>query len=200
MKTARNGRLAALARPDFGRFFTGYATSALGASMSSVAIACAVLDEGGTATDLGIVFAAGIVPQVCSCWVAGSSRAGRRPAWRPYRARLRCGLVHRELRARPRVAGRAAGRPRGDERNTTGGGPAGPQPRGMAAPPAGRPVPVKKLLELVICLIHPLAVVLMWIDLVSRTDLSTGAKLAWAIFGLIPLVPFLYVLTGGDLW
>ena len=24
--------------------------------------------------------------------------------------------------------------------------------------------------------------------------------LPWAIFGLIPLVPFLYVLTGGDLW
>jgi hypothetical protein len=74
------------------------------------------------------------------------------------------------------------------------------RPRGMAARLGGRPVPVKKILELLVCLIHPLAVVLMWIDLISRTDLSTGAKLAWAIFGLIPLVPFLYVLTGGDLW
>jgi hypothetical protein len=40
----------------------------------------------------------------------------------------------------------------------------------------------------------------MWINLLSRTDLTTVGKLAWAIFGLIPLVPFLYVLTGGDLF
>jgi len=25
-------------------------------------------------------------------------------------------------------------------------------------------------------------------------------KLVWGIFGLIPLVPFLYVLVGGNLW
>jgi hypothetical protein len=59
---------------------------------------------------------------------------------------------------------------------------------------------MKKLVELLLCFIHPLAVVLIWIDLLSRTDLSRGAKLAWAIFALIPLVPFIYVLTGGDLW
>jgi hypothetical protein len=59
---------------------------------------------------------------------------------------------------------------------------------------------MKKLVELLLCFLHPLAVVLMWINLASRSDLSTGAKLAWAIFGLIPLVPFLYVLTGGDLF
>jgi hypothetical protein len=59
---------------------------------------------------------------------------------------------------------------------------------------------VKKLLELIVCLFHPIAVVLMWIDLATRPNMGTGAKLAWAIFGLIPLVPFLYVLTGGDLW
>jgi len=59
---------------------------------------------------------------------------------------------------------------------------------------------MKKLVELLLCFLHPVAVVLMWIDLLSRSDLSTGAKLAWAIFGLIPLVPFLYVLTGGDLF
>jgi len=59
---------------------------------------------------------------------------------------------------------------------------------------------VKKLIELLLCFIHPLAVVLMWIDLASRTDMRKGPKVAWAIFGLIPLVPFLYVLTGGDLW
>jgi hypothetical protein len=59
---------------------------------------------------------------------------------------------------------------------------------------------VKILVELLLCIIHPLAVILMWINLASRSDLGTGAKLAWAIFGLIPLVPFLYVLTGGELF
>jgi hypothetical protein len=59
---------------------------------------------------------------------------------------------------------------------------------------------MKKLLELVVCFIHPLAVVLMWLNLASRTDLGGGKKLAWALFGLLPLVPFLYVLTGGSLW
>jgi hypothetical protein len=59
---------------------------------------------------------------------------------------------------------------------------------------------MKKIVELLLCFIHPLAVVLIWIDLLSRTDISRGAKLAWAVFALIPLVPFIYVLTGGDLW
>ena len=59
---------------------------------------------------------------------------------------------------------------------------------------------MKKLLELIVCLFHPLAVILMWIDLATRQGMGTGAKVAWAIFGLIPLVPFVYVLTGGDLW
>ena len=59
---------------------------------------------------------------------------------------------------------------------------------------------MKKVVELLLCFIHPLAVVLVWIDLLSRTDISRGAKLAWAIFALFPLVPFIYVLTGGDLW
>jgi hypothetical protein len=58
---------------------------------------------------------------------------------------------------------------------------------------------MKKLVELLLCIIHPVAVVLMWINLAVRSDLSTVAKIAWAIFGLIPLVPFLYVLTGGNL-
>jgi hypothetical protein len=59
---------------------------------------------------------------------------------------------------------------------------------------------MKILLELVVCIFHPLAVILMWINLAGRSDLSGGQKLAWGLFGLIPLVPFLYVLTGGDLW
>jgi hypothetical protein len=59
---------------------------------------------------------------------------------------------------------------------------------------------MKKLFEFGVCFLHPLAVVLMWIDLATRPDMGRGAKLAWAIFALIPLVPFIYVLTGGDLW
>ena len=59
---------------------------------------------------------------------------------------------------------------------------------------------MKKLLELLICFLHPVAVVLIWLDLLTRRDISSMAKLAWAVFSLVPLVPFLYVLTGGDLW
>ena len=60
---------------------------------------------------------------------------------------------------------------------------------------------MKKLVEILVCFLHPLAVVLMWIDLFAdRPDLGTVGKLAWGIFGIIPLVPFLYVLAGGDLW
>jgi hypothetical protein len=42
--------------------------------------------------------------------------------------------------------------------------------------------------------------VLLWIDLATRRNLPSGAKMAWAIFGLFPPIPFIYVLTGGDLW
>jgi hypothetical protein len=59
---------------------------------------------------------------------------------------------------------------------------------------------MKKVLELLVCILHPIAVVLMWIDLATRRDLGTVAKVVWAVFGLIPLVPFLYVLVSGDLW
>ena len=59
---------------------------------------------------------------------------------------------------------------------------------------------LKKLVELLLCIFHPLAVILMWINLASRSDLSTGVKIAWTIFGMIPLVPFVYFLTGGDLF
>jgi len=59
---------------------------------------------------------------------------------------------------------------------------------------------MKKLFELLVCFLHPIAVVLMWIDLATRPGMRRGTKLVWAIVGLIPLVPFIYVLTGGDLW
>jgi hypothetical protein len=59
---------------------------------------------------------------------------------------------------------------------------------------------MKKVLELLVCFLHPVAVVLIWIDLATRREIGGVAKLAWALFSLIPIVPFLYVLTGGDLW
>ena len=57
---------------------------------------------------------------------------------------------------------------------------------------------MKKLLEVLVCFIHPLAVVLGWINLAGRSDLSGGQKLAWGVFLIVPVVPFVYVLTGGD--
>jgi len=65
---------------DFRRFYVGYATSLLGSSMSTVAIAWAVLDSGASATGLGYVFAAAVVPQVLLMAVAGAvaDRFGRR--------------------------------------------------------------------------------------------------------------------------
>ena len=59
---------------------------------------------------------------------------------------------------------------------------------------------MNKIIELLLCFLHPIAVVLIWINLLGRDDIGGGAKLAWAIFSIIPLVPFIYVLTGGDLW
>ena len=60
---------------------------------------------------------------------------------------------------------------------------------------------MKKLLEILVCIfLHPLAVVLGWVNLAGRTDLTGGRKIAWAIFLLFPIVPVVYVLTGGDLW
>jgi hypothetical protein len=59
---------------------------------------------------------------------------------------------------------------------------------------------MKKLLELLVCILHPVAVLLAWVNLASRSDLSLFTKVVWGAFCLIPFVPFLYVLTGGDLW
>jgi hypothetical protein len=57
---------------------------------------------------------------------------------------------------------------------------------------------MKKVLELLICLLHPLAVVLIWINLAARRDLELIPKLTWAVAALVPFVPFIYVLTGND--
>ncbi|MGD0239367.1 MAG: MFS transporter [Streptosporangiaceae bacterium] len=73
-------RAGVLAEPNFRRFYTGYVTSLFGSSMSTVAIAWAVLDSGASASGLGVVFAAAVVPQVLVLPVAGAiaDRFGRR--------------------------------------------------------------------------------------------------------------------------
>jgi hypothetical protein len=57
---------------------------------------------------------------------------------------------------------------------------------------------MKKILELLLCILHPVAVVLIWINLLGRDDLGSIGKLAWGIAVIVPFVPFLYVLTGND--
>lgn len=57
---------------------------------------------------------------------------------------------------------------------------------------------MKKVLELLLCILHPVAMVLTWINLALRTDIGLIAKLTWGIAALVPFVPFVYVLTGND--
>jgi hypothetical protein len=57
---------------------------------------------------------------------------------------------------------------------------------------------MKKIFELLLCILHPIAVVLIWINLLFRRDLGFVSKLAWGICVIVPFVPFLYVLTGND--
>jgi MFS family permease len=71
-------RTGILAIPNFRRFYAGYVTSLLGSSMSTAAIAWAMLDNGGSATGLGLVFAANVVSQVLTLPFAIADRLGRR--------------------------------------------------------------------------------------------------------------------------
>ncbi|HZE03604.1 MAG TPA: hypothetical protein VE127_00175 [Solirubrobacteraceae bacterium] len=57
---------------------------------------------------------------------------------------------------------------------------------------------MKKVIELLLCILHPIAVILIWIDLLGRSDLGLVAKLTWGIAAIVPIVPFVYVLTGND--
>ena len=59
---------------------------------------------------------------------------------------------------------------------------------------------MKKLAELLVCFLHPIAVILVWLNLVVRPELSGSQKIVWGVLSLIPVVPFVYVLTGGELW
>jgi hypothetical protein len=57
---------------------------------------------------------------------------------------------------------------------------------------------MKKLLELILCILHPIAVVLIWISLLFRRDMGFIAKLTWGVASIVPFVPFVFVLTGHD--
>jgi hypothetical protein len=57
---------------------------------------------------------------------------------------------------------------------------------------------MKKIIELLLCILHPIAVVLIWINLATRTDLDLVARLVWGVAAIVPFVPFVYVLTGND--
>ena len=62
---------------------------------------------------------------------------------------------------------------------------------------------MKLLIKIVICLIfHPIAVVLTWINILGRSDLSGFKKAVWMIICLVwGIGPILYILVGdGDLW
>ncbi|MBV8723355.1 MAG: hypothetical protein JO277_14490 [Candidatus Eremiobacteraeota bacterium] len=62
---------------------------------------------------------------------------------------------------------------------------------------------MKLLLEILLSiLLHPIAMILMWINLIARGDMSTLKKIVWFIVSIIwGLGPILYVLVAeGDLW
>jgi MFS family permease len=64
-------RLGPLAEPPFRLLWIGQTTSALGDALMGVALAFAVLDLGGSASDLGLVFAARAVSSVAFVLVGG---------------------------------------------------------------------------------------------------------------------------------
>jgi hypothetical protein len=62
---------------------------------------------------------------------------------------------------------------------------------------------VKLLLEILLSIVlHPIAMVLMWINVIGRTDFSTQQKVVWVLVGLLwGLGPIVYFLAAdGALW
>jgi hypothetical protein len=62
---------------------------------------------------------------------------------------------------------------------------------------------MKLVLEILIsAILHPIAVILMWINLAGRSDLTALQKVVWAVAGLVwGIGPILYILVGdGTLW
>lgn len=62
---------------------------------------------------------------------------------------------------------------------------------------------MKLILEFLVAIVlHPIAVVLVWIDEARRMDMTVAAKVIWGIVALIwGIGPILYILFGGGtLW
>ncbi len=62
---------------------------------------------------------------------------------------------------------------------------------------------MKGFLQFIVALVlHPLAAILAWINILGRSDLSGGQKILWAIISSVwGIGPILYVTVGGGtLW
>ena len=62
---------------------------------------------------------------------------------------------------------------------------------------------MKFLIEVLLSIfLHPIAMILMWIDVLGRDDLNALQKLVWFIVSIVwGIGPILYVLIGGgELW
>ncbi|MBV8344831.1 MAG: hypothetical protein JO190_07550 [Candidatus Eremiobacteraeota bacterium] len=62
---------------------------------------------------------------------------------------------------------------------------------------------MKLILEIVLSvLLHPIAMILMWVNLIARGDMATFKKVVWFVVSIVwGLGPILYVLVAeGSLW
>lgn len=62
---------------------------------------------------------------------------------------------------------------------------------------------MKLLLEILLSIIlHPIAMILMWINLLTRGDMTTFQKIVWFVVSIVwGLGPILYILVAeGSLW
>jgi hypothetical protein len=62
---------------------------------------------------------------------------------------------------------------------------------------------MKLFLEILVAIIlHPLALILMLLNLIGRSDIDGGKKIVWALVGIIwGIGPILYITVGeGTLW
>jgi hypothetical protein len=62
---------------------------------------------------------------------------------------------------------------------------------------------MKLLLEVLLSIVlHPIAMILMWINLIARGDMTTLKKVIWFVVSIVwGLGPILYILVAeGSLW
>jgi hypothetical protein len=62
---------------------------------------------------------------------------------------------------------------------------------------------VKLVLEILLSIVlHPIAMILMWINVIGREDLSSQQKIVWVVVGIVWGVgPIVYILVAeGALW